>query len=321
MILIQILRKKRRKKKKMKKMMKKIQRRNIRSIKGNQSLNGITRFIQMSNIYGQVGIMSIYAKGLMMHVHPSYQQPGVEIPLFIPSLAECKKILYTNSQSVLDQLGQVFNQQGFEPWEKRDINMIDVAYDKDVISEQWQSETSIYLGLQRLGFIGQDLGGSLDEMRVEMLYSKIANIILNVPTGLIEGFKRANQEYASLVNNRKMLMRVVIIMLVAVLNIILSLLILIITVIAFKHVNKTRQQGLQRLLAVPKTTISQIVLELTNDDGISKIMNQQQTGQVQGQSMSMETQQQSKIDMDNKTSNIKQKEYTGGKLIEIDDEN
>ncbi|KAA6365731.1 MAG: hypothetical protein EZS28_038742 [Streblomastix strix] len=35
----------------------------------------------------------------------------------------------------------------------------------------------------------------------------------------------------------------------------------------------------------------------------------------------METQQQSKIDMDNKTSNIKQKEYTGGKLIEIDDEN
>lgn len=88
------------------------------------------------------------------------------------------------------------------------------------------------------------MGGSLDEMRVEMLYSKIANIILNVPTGLIEGFKRANQEYASLVNNRKMLMRVVIIMLVAVLNIILSLLILIITVIAFKHVNKTRQQGL-----------------------------------------------------------------------------
>ncbi|KAK2954979.1 hypothetical protein BLNAU_10119 [Blattamonas nauphoetae] len=131
--------------------------------------------------------ITLYSKFYFVHVSPLYTAP-TSSPYF-PSKEECIGNLSALSTNIVSNLRDLLVQSSSRVWELQDTPLFLVSYSSNIISNEWFSTFTIFDTISHITYASLTASEETNTTSQPFL-DRLAEPIINVPTGVMESLKR-----------------------------------------------------------------------------------------------------------------------------------
>ncbi|KAH7826403.1 uncharacterized protein MONOS_4221 [Monocercomonoides exilis] len=224
---------------------------------------------ELSVLTNRIALITLYSKLLMYQVHPMYSpaNTGKGFPTWLMSPDDLRAHIGELSSEVLSYLMAVYTRLNNEPWEEQDVSLVYVSYTGDVVTDDWVITRSLYDTYRSFAYSGNDVANSVSQnLDSATLFARLANIIINYPTGIMESAKRASVQYNNRIEDDLKAARVLLSLANTAGILIMLLLSALITVVSFLIANRHYVSAMRLLLSVPKNLVHQISIDLITSE-------------------------------------------------------